>query len=100
MNAMDDAVERFLKQIYEFKPVKVGATTKTITSKRKERIGVKYKALGIFPIYNYRYWNVELNEWGKGSLVPGRDLLGVLRETEILYCLDEFNEIIYWKYKI
>ena len=95
----DEAINRYLTRVYEYRVEKVGALTNSIKSKRKEKIGIKYRALGIFPIYNYRYWEVELSEWKKLSLSLSSSNRFISKNVNIKYCIDEYNKVVYWKYE-
>lgn len=50
---IDGAVKRYLNRVYNCKIVKVGTHRTMIKSQRRKKLGVKYKILGIFPIYKY-----------------------------------------------
>lgn len=94
---IDDAVKRYLNRVYNCKIVKVGTHRTMIKSQRRKKLGVKYKILGIFPIYEYEEWEEYLYNWETISL---EQYSGIIRipDIDIAVCVDDFNNIVYWKY--
>lgn len=94
---IDGAVERYLNRVYNCKSKKVGTYTSSIKSHRKEKLGIKYKILGIFPVYDYDEWHQYLTDWEHITL---EQYSGMARipDVTIAVIVDEFNNIVYWKY--
>lgn len=93
-----ETVRRWIERNYpSYTIVQISRDEYIVHSKRKEKVGLKKKLLGIFPIYEYEKSVVILDDWEYITLTQVAGLRQG-HDMDIEICTDAFNKKVYWKY--
>lgn len=96
---MDTDIHELLQNTYNCKVRKLGTHQNTFEIERKERIGIKGKFLGLFPIYEYKTWQDTLSDWTYRSIRLRNNFTGTVVGTrEIAVCFDKVSNTCFWRY--
>lgn len=97
---IESAIIEFILNAYRCRNVKsVGICDRTIKVKRRERIGVEKKILGIFPKYKYDEWYETLDKWNYITLTLASRWRGKNKfKVRIAVCYDKEGDTVYWRY--
>jgi hypothetical protein len=96
---MDEEIHELLQRAYSCRIKKLGSHKSKFEVKRKRRIGIKKKILGIFPIYEYETWYDVLSHWTYRTINLRNNFTGKIRWSgRIAICYDEKGNTCYWRY--